>query len=122
MDFFDRVLPQLGVQVSSTEGHLPIQVKGPMHGAQIQVDGSLSSQFVSSLLMALPMASSDSLLCVENLQSRPYVDMTLATLTAFGIEVAEPTSGNFEIKGNQIYKSFHKAHGYPMERSSLDER
>ena len=104
MDFFDRVLPQLGVQVSSTEGHLPIQVKGPMHGAQIQVDGSLSSQFVSSLLMALPMASSDSLLCVENLQSRPYVDMTLATLTAFGIEVAEPTSGNFEIKGNQIYK------------------
>lgn len=104
MDFFDRVLPQLGVQVSSMEGRLPIQVKGPMHGAQLQVDGSLSSQFISSLLMALPMATSDSLLRVENLQSRPYVDMTLATLSAFGIEVTEPTSGNFEIKGNQTYK------------------
>jgi len=104
MDFFERYLPQFGVQVYATDGRLPITVKGPMCGAQMQVDGCLSSQFISSLLMALPMASSDSLLRVENLQSRPYVDMTLATLSAFGIEIIEPTCGSFEMRGNQTYK------------------
>ncbi len=45
MDFFDEVLPQLGVVVRSNNGRLPLSIKGPLQPKDIVVDGSLSSQF-----------------------------------------------------------------------------
>lgn len=105
MDFFERYLPQLNVQVTTDSGRLPITVKGPMQGGKITVDGSLSSQFISALLMALPQANSDSSLVVESLNSRPYVDMTLATLREFGIRIDEHLKDQFFIPGNQVYTS-----------------
>lgn len=102
MDFFENVLPAFGVKCVTKSGKLPIQVSGPMHGAEAKVDGSLSSQFVSGLLMALPLAKGNSKLEVELLNSRPYVDMTLKTLAAFGIDLKE-TGNTFLIDGNQRY-------------------
>lgn len=108
MHFFEEVLPAFDVKCVTESGKLPIQVSGPMQGAEAKVDGSLSSQFVSGLLMALPLANGNSKLEVELLNSRPYVDMTLKTLTAFGIEIAE--NGNtFHIAGNQEYVPNHYA-------------
>ena len=52
MDFFDDILPQLGVKIKSNDGKLPITVQGPLVPANIEVDGSLSSQFLTGLLMA----------------------------------------------------------------------
>ena len=51
------------------------------------MDGSVSSQLLTGLLMALPVAPNDSRLIVKNLKSTPYIDMTLALLEAFGIQV-----------------------------------
>ena len=48
-----------------------------MRGGEIHVDGSLSSQFITGLLMTLPLSPNDTVLHVENLKSRPYVDMTI---------------------------------------------
>ena len=53
MNFFDEVLPQFGAEVSTNNGKLPIEVKGPLKGRDTEVDGSLSSQFISGLLLAL---------------------------------------------------------------------
>lgn len=97
-------LAHLGVQCSSHNGKLPYVVKGPMKGGRIEVDGSGGSQFVSGLLMALPLAKDDASLVVKNLKSIPYVDMTLETLDDFGVEIIHENHEVFHIRGNQSYK------------------
>lgn len=103
MHFFEEVLPHFGAQCITQSGFLPLHTSGPMQGGTAKVNASLSSQFVSGLLMALPLAGGDSILQVEQLNSRPYVNMTLNTLSAFGITINE-TNGVFRIPGNQRYQ------------------
>ena len=98
MDFFDEVLPQLGVQVKSQGGKLPLEVKGPLQPRDITIDGSLSSQFLTGILLAYAAAGAANVsVTVTNLKSKPYVDLTLAVMEAFGLEVPE----------NRNYESFH---------------
>lgn len=104
LSFFERVLPKMGVQVTSNNGKLPIKVKGPIQGGNYSIDGSESSQYISGLLMAFPFSEIDTQLNVENLKSKPYVQMTLATLKSFGISVQE-SSDVFTIPGNQNYSA-----------------
>lgn len=88
MDFFDTVLPQLGVEVSSNKGRLPLVVKGPLRPATIEVDGGLSSQFLTGLLMAYAAAgATDVELQVKDLKSKPYIDLTLQVMSHFGWQV-----------------------------------
>jgi 3-phosphoshikimate 1-carboxyvinyltransferase len=105
MHFFGEVLPKFGVKITEFTGHLPITVHGPMHGNNIEMDGSLSSQFVSGLLMALPLAHGDSQITVLNLASKPYVNMTLSTLAAFGITITRHENDTFHIAGGQQYQA-----------------
>lgn len=88
MDFFDRVLPQLGVTISSQEGKIPIRVKGPLQPRDIEVDGSLSSQFLTGLLMAYAGAGASGVsIQVHDLKSKPYIDLTLEVMKQFGLPV-----------------------------------
>ncbi|MEN9400199.1 MAG: hypothetical protein RL632_1302, partial [Bacteroidota bacterium] len=105
MHFFGDVLPKFGVKLTEFKGHLPITVQGPLLGNTTDIDGSLSSQFVSGLLMALPLAKGDSQLTILNLASKPYVNMTLKTLAAFGIEIERKEGDTFHIEGGQHYKA-----------------
>lgn len=105
MNFFEEVLPTLGASFRSKDGFLPFIVKGPMYATEIVVDGSQSSQYISGLLMALPLLEESSVLQVENLKSLPYLKMTLNTLAAFGIEIQHQEYKEFLIKGNQRYLS-----------------
>ena len=57
MNFFDEVLPQLGVEVNSNGGYLPLEIKGPLMPQNITVDGSLSSQYLTGLLFAYSAAN-----------------------------------------------------------------
>lgn len=98
-------LRQLGVDVQTNDGFLPIQLNGKLKGGCAEVDGSTSSQFLTGLLMALPVCENDSELIVEDLKSRPYIDMTLAVLKDFGIKVINHNYERFEIPGNQKYKA-----------------
>ncbi|WP_300659708.1 3-phosphoshikimate 1-carboxyvinyltransferase [Fluviicola sp.] len=104
MDFFDEVLPEFGCEVKTTNGFLPIEVCGPLQGRDLTVDGSLSSQFISGLLMALPRSEQASSLTVSDMKSGPYIQMTLKTLRAFGIEI-ENQENVFRIPGNQSYRA-----------------
>jgi len=89
MHFFDEILPTLGVKINSQHGYLPIQIQGPLKApATITVDGSLSSQFLTGLLMAYAASNAyDSLIKVTDLKSKPYIDLTLTVLNAFGWKV-----------------------------------
>jgi 3-phosphoshikimate 1-carboxyvinyltransferase len=89
MHFFDEIFPALGVTIQSQNGFLPIQIQGPLKTPEtITVDGSLSSQFLTGLLMAYASSGAyDSIIKVLDLKSKPYIDLTLAVLNAFGWKV-----------------------------------
>jgi len=94
MDFFDEILPKLGVKVQSQNGKLPLQIQGPLKPADIEVDGSLSSQFLTGLLMAYgATGAKDVTITVRDLKSKPYIDLTLQVMKHFGWEVENK---NFE--------------------------
>ena len=108
MDFFDEVLPQLGVEVKSNNGYLPLEIKGPLQPKNITVDGSLSSQYLTGLLFAYAAADAkDVSIKVKNLSSRPYVDLTLKVLEAYGLKV--PENRNYE----EFYFRDSKVYGQP---------
>lgn len=84
---------------------LPLQVCGGLHNGTYALPGSVSSQYFTGLLFALPLLPGDStLLCTSPLESRPYVDLTLSVLRAFGIRIEE-TEGGWRVPGNQKYVS-----------------
>jgi 3-phosphoshikimate 1-carboxyvinyltransferase len=99
----ERPLSDLGVRIRSNNGFLPMKIKGPMKGGRVKADGSVSSQFITGLLMALPVVNDDSLIMVENLVSKPYIDLTVKILKEFGIEIENKGYVEFLIKGGQQY-------------------
>lgn len=95
MHFFDEIFPRLGISIKSNKGLLPITIKGPLHPADIEIDGSLSSQFLTGLLMAFAAAGErDVSIHVNNLKSKPYIDLTLDVMKQFGVEVENE---NYEV-------------------------
>jgi len=105
MSFMETPLQSAGAQISSNNGFLPLTIKGTLQGGEIFTDGSLSSQFLTGLLMALPLAQNASTVYVENLKSKPYIDLTLEILKLAGIEIENSNYEKFYIEGNQTYKS-----------------
>lgn len=88
MYFFDDIFPQLNIQIKTKDGKLPLQVNGPLVPKNIQVDGSLSSQFLTGLLMAYSASNAkDVTIKVNDLKSKPYIDLTLRVLKDFGMKV-----------------------------------
>lgn len=104
MQMMLRPLRQLGVEVRDRDGYLPIEVRGPLRGGEIEVDGSVSSQFVTGLLLALPLARQDTTLHVHDAVSTPYLDMTVDTAARFGVEICHNDYKEFYIAGNQRYR------------------
>jgi 3-phosphoshikimate 1-carboxyvinyltransferase len=99
MHFFDEILPQLKVSIISNNGFLPFEVKGPLQPFNITVDGSLSSQFLTGLLMAYAASGAEGkTITVTNLKSKPYIDLTLDVLGKFGWEVAHQNHEVFTFK------------------------
>lgn len=105
MEMMIEPLRALGVTVRDGGGFLPIEVQGPIHGGEVTVDGSISSQFITGLLLALPMAEEDTTLFVEDAVSTPYIDMTIDTAQRFGVEIMHNKGdySEFFIEGGQKY-------------------
>ena len=104
MDFFDAIFPKIGIEIESNGGKLPLKIKGPLQPKNIEIDGSLSSQFLTGLLMAYANASlqlspkegepGTVTIKVKNLKSKPYIDLTLKVMNDFGMNV--PENKNYE--------------------------
>lgn len=88
MNFFDEIFPQLGISIRSHYGKLPLEIAGPLVPKNIQVDGSLSSQFLTGLLMAYAASGAHNVyIDVIGLKSKPYIDLTLRVMQSFGMKV-----------------------------------
>lgn len=99
MHFFDEIFPKLGITIESNNGHLPIKIKGPLQPVDITIDGSLSSQFLTGLLIAFAKAATKPVtISVTNLKSKPYIDLTLQMMKQFGYEVDNDNYERFLVK------------------------
>ncbi len=113
-------LQNLGMQIKSLETNsvCPLSITGKLLGGEARVSG-LTSQFMSALLLSLPLAENDSSILVEDLHERPYLEMTKALLKEQKI-IFKHLSGNgfdvFKIKGGQRYLPFQKT--IPVDFSS----
>jgi len=99
MHFFDEIFPLLGISIQSNNGYLPLRIKGPLQPANITIDGSLSSQFLTGLLMAFAKAATVPVtITVQDLKSKPYIDLTLQMMKHFGYAVDNNNYESFSIK------------------------
>jgi len=96
-------LRALGAACETMGGFAPVTVRGPLRGGRAVVDGGLSSQALTGLLLALPRAAGDSELVVSGIKSRAYVEMTLEFLGRAGIDVSGGVPGILRIPGRQSY-------------------
>lgn len=102
-------LSQAGANISYKEndGYPPIEIKANgLQGGEIEIDGSISSQFLTALLIASPMFKDDTTISIKGeLVSKPYIDITLDIMSKFGVEVINNSYQTFEIKANQSYRA-----------------
>ena len=104
-------LPQHGVSCK-TEGGLPLTISGQLTPGEFVLPGNVSSQFITGLLLALPLLDGDSKLTLSSpLESAGYVDMTIEIMREFGVMVQSAENG-WNIPGRQKYRSCD----YQMER------
>ncbi|EGL9736961.1 3-phosphoshikimate 1-carboxyvinyltransferase [Salmonella enterica] len=88
------------------ENYPPLRLRGGFTGGDIEVDGSVSSQFLTALLMTAPLAPEDTTIRVKGeLVSKPYIDITLNLMKTFGVEIMNHHYQQFVVKGGQQYHS-----------------
>lgn len=94
--------------VSSTDDHLPLTLSGTLTPGTYRLPGNISSQYITGLLLALPLLPEDSVIALTSpLQSASYVDVTRHALSRFGI-VSDPYTegcGGYRVPGGQQYRS-----------------
>ena len=121
-------LSDLGATAFSirNNGKAPLVVKGKMRGGTAHLNGGVSSQFLSALLIAAPLAEEDTKIVIEgDLKSRPYAEITLDMLADAGVRVeAErqefivPGGQSYGLKGYTIPGDFSSA-SYPLAAAAV---
>lgn len=99
-------LTDLGARATSAagDGTAPLIVEGPIHGGTVEIPGDVSSQFISSLLLAGGLtADGIEIRLTTPLKSAPYVDITIEVLEAFGV-AAERTDEGYAVAGGQEFE------------------
>ncbi len=98
-------LETMGVKTESNEGRPPIHINGKIQGKEISINGDISSQFISALLIIAPRLPDGLIINVEGkLVSKPYVDLTIAIMKKFGVDVKIEEEYKKYVVSHQIYK------------------
>lgn len=102
-------LKEAGATISyqENEGYPPLLIEADgLSGGDVKIDGAISSQFLTALLLAAPMAKEDmTITIIGELVSKPYIDITLHIMKEFGVDVVNNNYKTFTIKGGQTYKA-----------------
>jgi 3-phosphoshikimate 1-carboxyvinyltransferase len=102
-----QALNKLGAKIEDNNGCPPLIIHPQkLKGGKIKIKGNISSQYISALLMVAPFAENNTEInIVQKLCSKPYVDMTLKLIKAFGLNIKNHNYKKFTIKGNQKIKA-----------------
>lgn len=105
LDPYFKIFERQGIEYSFTQDRLQLKVRGCLRPDEFSLRGDLSSQFISGLLLALPLLEGDSkLIITTELESKGYVDLTLDLLEKFGLEVQNSNYREFYLPGRQEYR------------------
>ena len=106
LDEYFHIFNSMKIKYEKKDNYLPLKLQGKLKPGKYELEGNVSSQFVTGLLLALPLLEGNSkILIKKNLESKPYVDITLDILSHFGIDIINNNYQEFIIKGNQQYKA-----------------
>ncbi|RYM33398.1 3-phosphoshikimate 1-carboxyvinyltransferase [Brumimicrobium glaciale] len=105
-------LKEFGKDIQSNDFKLPLIIEGETSKHEVEIDGSISSQFLTGLLIVAPFLKADTQINVLNLKSKPYIKMTIDLMHHFGLEVGNKDFKIFNSKGNQ---SINKPIDYKVE-------
>ena len=95
-----------GIKYSYEENNLNLVVDGELKPGVFEVEGNISSQFITGLLFALPLLNGDSKITItKEMESKGYIDLTLKAISDFGIEIINNNYSEFIIRGNQKYNA-----------------
>ena len=99
LDSYYKIFDEQEIKYKTSEGKLPLKVNGKLKAGNYEIDGNVSSQFITGLLYALPLLDGDSTIVInKNLESKGYVDLTLEILKLSGIKIKNNDYKSFEIK------------------------
>ncbi|NLC84619.1 MAG: 3-phosphoshikimate 1-carboxyvinyltransferase, partial [Ruminococcaceae bacterium] len=108
---YEQILGPHGIEFDfPTVGSLPLEISGQLRAGDYSLRGDISSQYLSGLLLALPLLAGDSKINLTTpLESAPYVEMTINTMRRFGVQVEQSTAssvpgGQFIVPGGQKYQ------------------
>ncbi|WMJ77448.1 MULTISPECIES: 3-phosphoshikimate 1-carboxyvinyltransferase [unclassified Sedimentibacter] len=105
LDVYYKIFDEQKIKYKTTGGLLPLSVHGSLISGSYKVSGNISSQFISGLLLALPLLSGDSTVKIKGpLESKGYVDLTLDILSNFKINIVNNGYKEFKIHGNSVYE------------------
>lgn len=109
LDSYFAIFDQLEIKYTHPKDrYLPLKTTGGLTPGMYEVQGNISSQFITGLLFALPLLEGDSIIkIIGPLESKGYVDLTIDILSKFGICILNHSYETFEIKGNQNYKGYN---------------
>lgn len=114
-----NALNDLGAEAFSTRnnGMAPLVIRGKMRGGKVYIDGSISSQFVSALLIACPFAQNETRISIKGeLKSRPYVNITIRMLREAGAKIDADDVTSFTIPPGQEFNM--RSYNVPGDFSS----
>src|SRR5690554_3214884 len=94
-------LTQFGKEVKSNHQKLPLEIEGEIVHHHVEIDGSVSSQFLTGLLIVTPFLAYNTTIKVRDLKSKPYIKMTMDLLQHFGLKVEQKDFKTFKVEGNQ---------------------
>lgn len=104
INIYTRELSKNGI-VFNYNNTMPFSISGKLKSGIYEVEGNVSSQFITGLLFALPLLEGDSeIILTSKLESKPYADITIECLKTVGIEITETDNG-YSVKGSQEYQS-----------------
>lgn len=98
------------VEYLENKDYPPVKIKGKaLTGNTVTIDGSISSQFLTAILMVSPLLKTDTQIIIEGeLVSKPYIDITLDIMARFGATVQNNDYQSFSVTGNQSYQAVEK--------------
>lgn len=101
-----NIFERQGIQYSYEEDNLNLVINGELKAGTFEVEGNVSSQFITGLLFTLPLLKEDSkIIITTEMESKGYIDLTLKAMSDFGVEIINNNYREFIIKGNQKYNA-----------------
>jgi 3-phosphoshikimate 1-carboxyvinyltransferase len=95
------------IEYLGSKDYPPLHIRGKaLKAGSVKIDGSVSSQFLTAVLMVAPLLDGDSVIEIEGeLVSKPYIDITLALMSRFGVDVHNDNYQRFIVQGKQQYQA-----------------